>query len=122
MNEVEGIVQNLKKDFKALQIENIWYSSFKPLKDIQKGMTVKLLYAENKDFKNIKTIEIIPQVKPVTELKNPIVREVPDTSVNTILMVSKEIYLNLINKGEMINLGHVTEGVIESYKLIKSKL
>jgi hypothetical protein len=117
MNEVTGELQNIKKDFKAVQIEGIWYSSFKPLTDLQKGQTVKILYLENKGFKNIKTIEIIPQVKPVItkELYN-----IPDTTVNTIIMCSKEIYLNLFNKGTEIPLSEITEDVIESYKLIRN--
>ena len=119
MNEIIGEVQNLKKDFKAIQISGEWYSSFKPLTDVQKGQTVKILYLENKGFKNIKTIEIIPLNKPTVITKE---YNISDTTFNTILMCSKEIYLNFINKGERVNLKEVTEGVIESYKLIRKNL
>jgi hypothetical protein len=119
MNDTTGEIENIKKDFKAIQIEGVWYSSFKPITDLQKGQTVKLVYTENKGFKNIKTYEIIPKNKPTVITKE---YNISDTTFNTILMCSKEIYLNFINKGERVNLKEVTEGVIESYKLIRKNL
>ena len=116
MKEITGEIQNIKKDMKGLQINNIWYSSFKVLDSYEKGQTVKITYTENKGFNNIKDIELIDSTVKKESYN------VSDTTVNTILMCSKEIYLNLFNKGTDIPLSEVTEDVIESYKLIRNNL
>lgn len=118
MKEITGEIQNIKKDMKGLQINNIWYSSFKVLDSYEKGQTVKITYTENKGFNNIKSIEVIPSVTVIKKESY----NVSDTTVNTILMCSKEIYLNLFNKGEKVNMQEVTKTVIESYKLIRNNL
>jgi hypothetical protein len=120
IKEVIGDIQNIRKDFKALQVENLWYSSFILLDDFEKGDCVKIQYSENtkngKTFLNIKHIEMVeakdlPLVQKLTEIQH----EVSDTTLNTILMCAKEIHI--YNNKPLIG---ITKELIESYKLIKS--
>jgi hypothetical protein len=113
--EIEGEIQNLSKDFKGIQIENIWYSSFYVIDDYSKGDQVKITYAENtkdgKTFRNIKHIEKIEN--KVNEVKN----KMSDSTLNTMIMTVKEVYLN---NGIELSYPEVTQLVIESYKLLRN--
>jgi len=69
--EITGDVQAIKKDRKAVEIENIWYSSqFKLIPDnIEKFDNVKVIYSQNKGFNNIVSIEkiVAENLKPNPE-------------------------------------------------------
>jgi len=75
METKEGIIQAIKKDRTALEIENIWFQSkFKGIPtDINKGDSVKVSYTKNNDFNNVKSIvkiqQEVPEEKNKTETK-----------------------------------------------------
>ena len=61
MNKIiNGEVQAIRKDRKAVEVLGNWYNSrFKVLDDIEKGDYIKIEFTENKGFNNIKSYEIM---------------------------------------------------------------
>ena len=119
-NEITGIVQTIRKDRKAIKLNDEWYSSFKTLpNDLEVGENINLTYKENKGFKNIQNFEYVSEkegkIKP-----HPIEKKLSDTTVNTILMCSKEILIAHMNKDIKITLEEVTKKVIDAYKQIEA--
>lgn len=105
---VEGEIEIMRKDRKALKISNKWIQCFKEIPtNFQKGDLVKISFIENKGFLNLKSIEKVS--KPLET------KDFSDTVKNCIILTAKDIYL--ARKGE-ISLEEATRMVIESYQLI----
>lgn len=116
VNSITGEVQNIRKDKKALQINNEWYNSkFKVLDNVNKGDKINLQYKENKGFKNIVNYYI--DIEPLEtinhsnnyELKLPTPKETINTLVMQSITHSNNLKLNLID---------ATKDVVNSYKYI----
>lgn len=118
--EISGEVQNIRKDRKAIQIENVWYSSnFKAIPEtINKGDNVLIKYTEKGQFKNVKSIE---KLDIEESEKAPEKRIKDSTAVNNLVMCSKDIFINL-GKDSKKTLLEVTKDVIESYKEIRDNI
>jgi len=92
MEQIEGIIQRIKSDRKALAIESEWFNSFKPLdSSIQVGQEVKLVYSTKGQFKNIKSIEQIKNETKELPQKNRLNNELTTTDKNCILMTAKDL-------------------------------
>jgi prefoldin subunit 5 len=114
----QGEIQAIRKDFKALEIENSWYNAFdSSLKDFKKGDNVKIEFVENKQFKNIKSIQLI---KPnITNASNPI-KQNKDTLASQILSYSKDIFIELRKTDKQIRFEDITKLLAEEFKAIKN--
>ena len=111
--EINGEIQNLKKDRKALQIDGIWYNSnFKELdKEIEKGMNVLIKFTKKGDFNNIKSVEILDKLKSNILEKDK--KEISDTCRNCIIMTAKDFAI-----GKNISIVESVKQIIEAYNLI----
>lgn len=122
--EIKGEVQAVRKDGKALQIENNWYQFFKPNKAIQKGDIVKINYTVNKDFNNIKKldyIEVEPEIKKESKVSNP---EKPKlkldtTTLNTIIMSAKDIKVAHVEMNVPRQFKDIISEILEGIETIK---
>lgn len=120
LKEKTGEIQNVKS--KALAIENVWYSSFTELKGFEKGQIVKIKYQtnkkDNKEFRNIKAIELMGG-KVIREHDSND-QKISDTTVNTLIMSAKEIYLEKENTQPFEN---ILELVFKAYnKVMRGKI
>ena len=94
---ISGEVKDLTEN--SLKVNNYWIKFFDTnlIKDIKKNDLVKIQYSDNtkgnRTYHNAKSIEKISEVK---EDKLTLDK----TTINTILMSAKEIYLSPINKLE----------------------
>ena len=126
LKEIIGEIQSIRP--KAVAIENIFYNSFTELKGYEKGQIVKIKYQtnkkNNKEFKNIKAIEL---------MGGKVIREhdldkINDTTVNTLIMTAKELYLDEIKQftADMEfrpSFEEVLKDVFESYnKVMRGKI
>jgi len=122
---VTGEIQNVRKDRKAFSINNIWYSQFKGLDDnLQKGLIVEVGYLVNaKGYNNIQLINFPKIIEEPIREHNKV--SINDTTINTILMISKDIYIETIkaNKTQLIpQFEETLEDVFDSYnKIIRGK-
>ena len=124
--EIQGEVQNIRKDGKALQIENEWYQFFKPNKNVKKGDYVSLDYTENKGFRNIKKIavyekevkeEVKQEIKPKV-LDNE--KKLDTTTFNTILMTAKDIKIAHLSHKVNLKYKDIIKEVMEGLKEINA--
>jgi len=106
--EIEGEIQNIRKDRKALQIDNEWYNShFKLIpNDIQKGDFVKILFVIKNDFKNIKSVQVFKKA----EIKSN--KEINPQTFNSILMIARDLYI----QRKDITIEEATDLAVRSYK------
>ena len=113
--EINGEIQNLRKDRKALQIEGIWYNSnFKELdKDLKKGMNVLIKFTKKGDFNNIKSVEILDKPKLNLSKLSIFKKEISDTCKNCIIMTAKDFAI-----GKNISIVESVKQIIEAYNLI----
>ena len=121
--EVIGEVQNVRKDFKAIAINNIWYSGFKVL-DFEKGDKVRIKYfVNNKGFNNIEDIFLIEENK---QFKSEIIsnlnkdtksNEMSNQTFNSILINAREIFVSL----RTISIEEATDLAYKSYKRLIDK-
>ena len=116
--EINGEIQNLKKDRKALQIDGIWYNSnFKELdKEIEKGMNVLIKFTKKGDFNNIKSVEILDRPKSNNGYRKILQgdkKEISDTCKNCIIMTAKDFAI-----GKNISIVESVKQIIEAYNLI----
>jgi hypothetical protein len=103
MENKTGEVQTIRKDRKAIAIENVWYSSsFQEIpEDINKGDIVELTFSQKGLFKNIKNIKKsnnlkeVPKAIPCQEETKELI--LTSTDKNCILMKSIDIYLDKDN-------------------------
>lgn len=135
-NIITGEIQAIKRDRKAIQINSIWYNSFKPLMEsFNKGDTVKLLFNKKGTFNNISSIEKfkfyepVPAIEQLNEIRLDIMDslDIPNQTQNTIIMCTKDIIVASINEGkgyteiEMTNvIKKLTKDFIEAYKLLEN--
>lgn len=110
--EVIGEVQNIRKDRKGIQIEEIWYQSRFNLipESINKGDVVLIKYSTKGDFNNVVLIEKQNEIKKIET-------KISDTTLNTLLLCIKDIHIS--NK---TSLKEITKQILESYKQIKESL
>jgi len=115
--EVIGEIQNIRKDFKAIQINNIWYSSFFVIDDFIKGDNIKLTYRENKkDNKTFLNIISIEKNKQEEKLNNEKI-EIPRETFNTLIIRLVNLYNDPKNNNDIEECAEV---LVKGYKKIKS--
>lgn len=127
VEQVEGEIQTIKKDRKALTIENVWYNSFTEInKEFNKGDYVKISFGQKGDFNNIKSLVKV-QKEPDKVVKayefnkekynnEPVKpKYISDTTINCLVMQSVEVM-----KNKNCTLDSATDSVINSYKKIMS--
>ena len=130
MVEIEtvwGEIQNIKP--KAIAINNDWYSSFNEIKGYKKGQVVTIKFTKNtkdgKTYRNIKSIELLGEVIEEKKESNNVKEIISDTTINTVLMISKDIYIEQVKayKGELVPFfEEVLEEVFDAYnKVIRGK-
>ena len=122
--EISGEVQNIRKDRKAIEIEEVWYqSNFNPIsEDINKGDNVKINYSVKGDFKNVVKIEKVESKNLDNEITVTEHKPIKDsTTINNLVMCSKDIFIAL-KDNKLISLKSITKQVIENYKQIKESL
>ena len=119
IKKITGEIQNIRKDRKALQIEEIWYqSNFNPIDEsINKGDNIIIEYTEKGDFKNIKSINFSQDNSEIIEAESKSIKLRDSTTINNLVMCSKDICIS--NK---IKLSEATKQVLESYKQIRDSL
>ena len=89
-NQVEGEIQSIRKDRKALAIEGVWYqSNFKLIpEEFKKGDFVKVTFNKKGEFNNVKSIEKVKQdIKEDLDI-------LTSTDKNCILITAKDLYLD----------------------------
>lgn len=87
---IEGEIQRIKNDRKAVSLLGNWYNSFVVIdKEINQNDKVKITYTVKGDFNNIKKIEVLEKIKQITEVKST--NEMSNQTLNTILMCAKDI-------------------------------
>ena len=122
--EITGIVEDLTVN--SLKVNRLWYRSFNEdlIKGIIKGNKVNIQFTEKekdgKIYKNIKLVKILPQ--EIMQTTNTIKDKLDTTTLNTLLMCIKEIYIKVIDNEKDISINEVTNEVIEAYKQIKKEL
>lgn len=117
---IQGEVQNIRKDRKAIEIEEIWYqSNFNPIsEDINKGDSVKIDYSIKGDFKNVVKIEKVEDLDNDSDSKNSSSKyKISDTAKNCLLMQSVQHSLN-----KNLSLETATNQIINSYKQIVNNI
>ena len=119
--KIKGEVQAIRKDNRAVEIENAWFNVFssKTLENIHKADLVEIEYSENtkngKTFKNLKSIklqepkwaeeinsnygdsqtDLVKQFDEVIDKPKAIpCIDLDSTTKNMIMIVSKDLYLN----------------------------
>jgi hypothetical protein len=90
--EITGTIQAIRKDFKALEINNEWFNFFKANSEFKKGNIVVISYSVNQGFNNIKKITLTESKPEIKELKS-----IPNQTQNTILMNVKDIIIADLN-------------------------
>ena len=104
IKEIQGVIQSIRNDKKALKINNEWLSSFVTIDDYNVGDNVKV-------FKNLKDIVRLEK-KEIKEKST-----ISDTTINCLLMQSVQLA-----KDKGLQLEVSTEKILESYKKIKDSI
>lgn len=132
METISGEVQNIKGN--NFVIEGIWYNNqFKKLPNgFKKGINVEVTYL-TKNNRNFWKDIIIDEIKPayveddVITQDLEIKKEIPNQTVNTILMNIKDILIQEISEGhtftpeELITKSEIlTKMFLQDYKIINS--
>lgn len=113
MEKTEGEIQRIKENRKAIALNGEWFNSFKEITDtIKIGDYVKLSYVIKGKFNNIRSIEVLEKAKPIVQESKSINAKIDTSTINTMLMCIKEIYL--INKN--LTIEEITDKIIASYK------
>ena len=120
--EIIGDIQAIKKDRKAVEIENIWYSSqFKIIpEDIEKFDTVKIVYSQNKSFNNIVSIEKQSLKPSVEESEQKVItplQRFSDSTLNCLIMQSVQY-----SEDKKISLDQATSEILNAYNKIKQSI
>lgn len=98
---IEGIVQRVKDNKKAISLLGNWYNSFTVIENINAGDLVKLTYTIKGDFNNLKKIEVIEKAKPIVkEIKEESTKEMTNQTLNTIILSAKDIQIAWINNAK----------------------
>lgn len=116
--ETTGEIKAIKKNLKGILVNNIWYNSFKLLEEFNIGDLVKIKYSEKDNFKNISLIELMKERPIIIEKTIKPYEKVNDTTINTLIMVIKDIYI----EQKSASLEEMTEEIIKVYKKIKENL
>ena len=96
--QIEGEIQNVRKDFKAIEISNEWFNFFNPNKELVKGDKVKIIYTEKKKedkvFNNIKNVEIIKEARVIPVKAITLSDPLSSQDKNTIIITAKDLFIN----------------------------
>ena len=89
---IQGEVQNIRKDSKAIQINNEWFSGFKVLR-FNKGDNIEIEYFVNdKGFNQIYSSKLLPKEVKLDNVTTS--NELTNTDKDCILLCAKDIYLD----------------------------
>lgn len=84
---ITGEIQNLRKDRKAVQINNEWYNFFKGVsEEYKKGDYVTVNYSIKGTFKNASKISIVEKKEPIPQ----VIKYTHETQVNPKIQMSRE--------------------------------
>lgn len=124
--ETIGKIERIRKDRKGVSLGfDNWYNSKNIIPEMFKvGNNVKIVFIpnkiEDKVFNNIKIIEILPTDSETKQIKSIII---PNQTMNTALLCTKDIIVAIFNKGhyytenEMTSLvKKLTKDFIDAYK------
>lgn len=104
----------------SIQIKKIWIKFFDSflLKEIQVNDNVEITYLDNqkngKIYHNGKSIKVIQKLTNVNS-------KVSDTTINTLLITTKELYLSDLNKNNL-SMENLASQVVKAYKKIIKEL
>jgi len=111
----------MDKTENSLQIKKIWIKFFDSelIKDTNVNDNVEVKFQDNeknwKVYHNGKAIKLIKR-----ELTN-VNSKVQDSTINTLIMTTKELYLSELNKNNL-SMESIAEEVVKAYKKIISQI
>jgi hypothetical protein len=115
--KIEGTVQDITKD--SVKVNNFWIKSFEPklIEGIKVGDDVAISYVDH--MKNNRTYHNLKSILKYEKSESVNIQKLDTSTCNTLLMISKDIYLlrYLDNK---ITYSEVVKEVLEGLKLIQN--